>query len=173
MTLLILLAVLSAAMIFWEDLHHRAVYWFWYPILLLALVCFRYLKGEKLLSIGFDGAVNVLLIGLELSMLVLYLVLKHRKFIKLTDGYFCLGDILFLITISFYFHLASMAIFMIIGLLLVIVGWIGFFKIYKSQDQHIPLAGLLALLFIIVFIGDVIEPSLSMQREAYFYNLIS
>lgn len=172
MVLPCILIVLSGLFIGWEDLRNRAVYWFWFPVLLTGLIWFRHISNENLAEIGISSTINLSVIALQLGLLSLYLLIKQGKPVALTSGFFCWGDILFLGCMAFYFQILGLMVFMVSGLLLVVTGWAAYQFLTGSRDQYVPLAGLLSLLFLINFGVNLAFPSWSIRGQEYLLNLL-
>lgn len=84
------------------------------------------------------GFLMVLLLGLTL-----YLSLKFEKWINITDGFFSIGDILFLVAIIPLFTFQWYIVFFTFGTMLTLVFHV-VATVFKPQDS-IPYAGYMAL----------------------------
>lgn len=96
--------------ILFQDVRYRGVHWFVFPVLLAA--CFYYTFDQiSLLQMGLNCAFLIVL----LLSLTIYLSLKENRLVAITDGYFSLGDILFLVAIAPLFELRMYMFFFVVG----------------------------------------------------------
>jgi len=100
--------------IFFQDIKHKAVYWFLFPIVFIFGL---FIQWE---TIGLDLLFNLLFITVLMSLLSLYLSIKNQRLINPLDGFFALGDVLFLIAITPFFFLHTFILFFTSGFLFVL-----------------------------------------------------
>jgi hypothetical protein len=148
LTLFVLLLILV------QDLLYRAVSWAVFPTLAMLLLVIRYRRGEALHVILQLTAINLLVLMVLFSFVWLYFRLKNGRAGKIIDTKLGWGDIAFFISIAFFFSLTNLVIFIILGLLLVILGWKLWELSIRKKDQYIPLAGLLSAIFAMLVIAD-------------------
>jgi ABC-type phosphate transport system permease subunit len=82
--------------------------------------------------------------------MTLYLSLKFKKFILITNNYFSIGDVLFLIAVSPFFNNLKYVFFINVGTLLTLLIYFLFQK--KQHQKNIPFAGNMALVLIFLII---------------------
>ena len=131
--------------IFLEDLLQREVHWFLFPALLLSfLVQFwsELVLEEMLLSFAL---LLVLLFGLSL-----YLLAKTGSLKNPLQGYFSLGDVLFLLALIPVFKLHAYLMFFIVGTLFTLLVY-GISSTWM-KDKTIPYAGYMAVFSIPVLL---------------------
>ncbi len=88
---------------------------------------------------------SLFLIGMML-MLTVYLSIKNNKIILITDGFFSIGDILFLAAVIPLFHFNEYIIFFTIGTSFTLFIHL-IVQLYKKQNT-IPYAGYMSLVTI-------------------------
>ncbi|TRW97017.1 prepilin peptidase [Flavobacterium gawalongense] len=90
---------------------------------------------------------------LTLSILILYMSLKTKKFLNPFQNYFGLGDLLFYVAIAPLFLLQNYILFFIFSMIFAIGLQLGLKKIIR--ENTVPLAGFSALLLFILIIKDM------------------
>lgn len=133
-------------MIFYQDLRHRAVWWFLFPSLFLVNVSY-FLETLNWL----DVAISLLFIVFLMISLTLYLSLKMKKLVLVWNGFFSWGDLLFIVAITPLFTWINFIYFFTFGTVLVLLIHLIASKFLK--DQTVPYAGYLSLatIFYILF----------------------
>ncbi len=154
------LIILLLGGIFLQDIKSRAVYWFWFPLLVGAFL------GEQLLqhtpiTIPLQNWLSDMLFLLpQFLILKIYFYLKERRWVNLTDGLLGWGDVLLLMCIGFYFSLMAFILFYLTSLVLIVLVWSAWQATSKSGSQQIPLAGMQALLLAVLLVAVWIAPDL-------------
>ncbi len=138
--------------IFIQDLKFRAVYWWLFVLLFVAL-------GILVLQHGIDVPLgnlgfNLIFFFLQLVLLSLYFTIKHGKLVNITKQYLGWGDVLFLVAITAYLSFLSFVAFYILSLLLIVFFELIRAMVTKQQAHKIPLAGYQSLLLAILMIGN-------------------
>ncbi len=150
MLLVKLLIVACLAMIFWEDLRSRMVHWFWFPLLVTGFVVLRFFQGESLRAMTSSISVSMGFIAVQLLLVSLYFSFKSKRWINITDGMLGWGDVLLLVSLAFYFALPALVAFYISSLLIILVGWLIYQRIWQHPAKLIPLAGLQAIALLLL-----------------------
>lgn len=150
MTALLIILCLCLAVIFWQDAKLRHIHVI-LPITVFSVAYFltNYLQNN-LKVIG----VNVLFFTITIALLTLYMSLKTKGFLNPFQNYFGLGDVLFYIAITPLFLLYNYVLFFITSLLFAIVMQFVLRKWIKKDA--VPLAGLSALLLLLIITKDVV-----------------
>lgn len=133
--------------IFAQDIKHRAVYWFLFPVLMLLFLILQFLQGNMPLGMWQPALVNVTFLLIQLAVVSAYFSIKNKKWINITDGFLGWGDVLFLCSLCVYLSVLNFLFFFVTSLVLVIVIWLIWQVTAKRADKHVPLAGLQALIF--------------------------
>jgi Flp pilus assembly protein protease CpaA len=144
--------VLSLLALVWmQDLRYRAVSWVIFPLLLLGVAALRLLSGEPLADAWPAVVVNSGILLMILLLLTLYVLIKYRKLVNITDQYLGSGDILFFGVTAFALSILNFLFFLVTSLictgLLQLVWWA------VNKNKHVPLAGLQAL-FLLFFLSS-------------------
>jgi hypothetical protein len=144
-----ILIALVLVLICVQDLKSRAVYWFLFPALAALFVALalqqlpvREVIQAVLLNLGF--------VAVQLLAVWGWLSFKYKRPVRLTAGWLGWGDVLFLAVLACCFSLVNFIVFYVLGLLLILLGWPGVRRLMPGRAEHIPLAGLQALLLLVV-----------------------
>jgi len=87
-----------------------------------------------------------------LGFLIIYMSIKHKKFLNPFQNYFGFGDLLFYISLTPMFILHNYILFFILSMIFAISMQVLFKKII--QENSVPLAGFSAIFLIIVIFLD-------------------
>ncbi len=138
---MIWIVALILSIIFVEDLLHREVHWFLFPMLLGA-VLLTYMNEID----GLELMYSLLLLVILLGGLTIYLFVRNGALVNPLNGYFSLGDVLFLLALIPAFGTRSYLLFFIAGTILTLLIY-GLTNLIREQ-KTIPYAGYMALLAI-------------------------
>ena len=159
----LLITILAA--IFIQDIKSRTVYWFWFPMLVALLLLEHTLINKEPLIVQFQTiAINLGFLFIQLSIVSLYLSIKHRKWINISQNLIGWGDILFLVSLAFYFSPLTYILFYVGSLLIISVCWLLLILFFRINNKQIPLAGLQAALFIVFLITDWLYPHIGLSK---------
>jgi hypothetical protein len=138
------LLLLPLSAIIYEDFKYRAIHWWW--IVSIAIL------GILLREVSVYGILlNLLFISLQLFTVTIYFSIKQKEFINIMNNLLGLGDILFFISMAFWFSPLDFIHFNIYSMIFALIGT----KFLKSttNDENlsltIPLAGWMAIFVII------------------------
>ncbi|MDB5274735.1 MAG: type leader peptidase [Chitinophagaceae bacterium] len=142
-----------------EDFKSRTVHAILFPIVfaLSVLYAFYHLDGYSIVenitfSFGF-----LLLQGI---LLVLYFVIKQKRWINITNGYLGWGDILFMLAILPFFSPTAYVLFYLVSLIVTML-FVVVYRIVFKKMVFIPLAGIQALcLVIVLYYHQIVSPVL-------------
>lgn len=147
MALIILCFCLIA--VFIQDWKYRRIH-IVLPILIFSLsIILISLKSIVLIKIII---LNIVFFLITLSILMIYMSVKSKKFLNPFQHYFGLGDLLFYVAISPLFLLKNYILFFILSLLFAILMQFGLKKIIK--EKTVPLAGFSSLFLFIILLKD-------------------
>lgn len=137
-----------------EDVRHRAVSWPLFPLLAISIVVYTYTKKEapSLPSYLLYVFINAAFVSLQLLLLKLYFLVKHRANTPLINSRIGLGDLLFLYAIAFYFTPLLFILFYLFTLLVTTATAVVYMLInnHRASQKTVPLAGIQAL-FLLIF----------------------
>lgn len=97
---------------------------------------------------------NAFIFMIILTVMILYMSLKNKRFLNPFQNYFGLGDFLFFIAITPLFLRNNYILFIILAMVFSLVVQVVFRRIIKRD--MVPLAGLSALLLAILCIKDML-----------------
>ncbi|MEN0052347.1 MAG: hypothetical protein AAGC65_01695 [Mucilaginibacter sp.] len=147
-----LLMLLLLAVVYLQDMRYRGVSWIIFSLLFVAVVAVRHFSGQSLAVVGESLLVNMGVLTVILSLLILYLLLKHLRFVNITEQYLGWGDIFFFLILALYLSVLNFLFFFVVSLLFTGVChavFVGF-----NKDKYIPLAGFQALLLMLLLAAD-------------------
>ena len=142
--MLIFLIALICLIMFFQDNKYRGISWYLFPALFVSALFYSSNYTFNIL-IG-----NILIFSIILAFMTLYLSLKFKKIILITNNFFSIGDVLFLIAVSPFFTHLSYVVFINVGTLLTLLIYFLFQK--KQHQKNIPFAGNMALVLIFLII---------------------
>ena len=158
--------------IFFQDWKDRAVYWFLFPLLAADLTYLHLYQPAMAADLLLSVAVNIGFLTVQIILLTAWFSVQQKKWINITSGLLGIGDILFLLTISFYLSALNFLIFYVFSLLLILTGWVLWQSISRKKHTFIPLAGLQALLTIALLSCDWWYKPLSLTSDAGLFNML-
>jgi hypothetical protein len=153
------LSIFPAIIIFYQDLTYRAISWWTLPLLFFSMLPYGFVSfsySELLKNAG----INFFIVCFELLTVTIYFSIKHKKPVNIFKSYFGIGDALFFVMISPFFHPIYFVLNQIIGLTLILIGSLIYGVIKKDWDFKVPLAGFLALFIPISIIANYLFPSI-------------
>jgi hypothetical protein len=172
----LLLKILTIAIllsIFLQDLRDRSVHWFLFPLLVVTITCIRLLNHFVLSEFEQSVIINIGFVVLQLLILTIYFSIKNKKWINITGQLLGLGDILFLLSISFYLSVLNFLFFYIVSLVGVLLLWVGWQAVSAKKNKFIPLAGFQSLILILLLASDWWYRSLDLTNDNWLLHLIT
>lgn len=135
------LLIIVLLIIFYQDLKMRAVHWILFPLTFIFSITYNFSYTNL-----FNSLINVLYLTIILCALTVYLSIKNKKIVNISNGFFSLGDSLFLLVITPLFSNQQYIGFIIISSLYALLVHFTLTKINSNQNPTIPFAGYAALL---------------------------
>lgn len=160
MLLLKILGMGILGVIAWQDFTRKAILWILFPAGFVVLFMMGILKmeaSEYLISI----LLNFLFVMILLTVSTVYFSITKRKHVNVINGYFGLGDFLFLVILCTAFSTVNFIIFLTSSLLLILLLY-PIVAVFKYSNKQIPLAGLLAILLIAVLVTDILTDRINL-----------
>lgn len=139
--------IMGLLTIFYQDLKHREVSWFLFPLVGILVGLLHYQKSTTTVFITFS-LINLAFIGVLIGVVFLYSKLKLQQSLAKTFG---LGDGFLFIALAFSFPSINFSVLLVFGLLCALL----LHLVLKQKSQHttVPLAGHLSLFFAIVYLS--------------------
>lgn len=140
----------------YQDFKFRGIYWWLFPLLFFGLLTYgSMLTGWH--SVYSAAAINAVFLLAQVVFLTLYISVKKGRLTNIFNGFFGLGDLLFLCCATCCFSVSNYIFFYILSLFLTIAFTLAF-KFFRSQvKDKIPLAGYQAVLLIVVMLADRVQ----------------
>jgi hypothetical protein len=155
----------------YQDFKFRGIYWWLFPLLLFLFVLDALLHFTFAGTLSSAGA-NLLFLSAQVLFLSAYVSLRNRKLTNIFKGYFGLGDLLFLLCLSFCFSFLNYIAFYLLSLMLVILLTLVFNGRSGDKGKKIPLAGYQALFLILLLgIGFFIK-GFDLRSDTLLLNLL-
>lgn len=156
----------------YQDLNYRGIYWWMFPalLLLLATSTIQVLDFSVMIS---QVIKSILFLGLQFLVLTVYISIRQKKMTNIFDGFFGLGDLLFLVAVSFGFSFLNYVLFYLLSLMVVVIFSAIFGIDSKLHGKKIPLAGYQALLYMLLMAGSWYTPVINLLSDENLINLLS
>jgi len=138
--------------IFAQDIFSRSLYWICFPVLAALLFVIQLLSHESAAEVWVPGVINIGFLTIQLLVVSAYFSLKYKRWVNVTQELIGWGDVLFLLSISFYLSVLNFLFFYVGSLLLIVFGWFCWQLISGNRTKQIPLAGLQALLLAVLLV---------------------
>lgn len=132
--------ILLLLFIFFQDVLSRAVYWFLFPLLMV--LCLAVNRD----TLTLDWLWNIVFLIFMMVMLSLYVGVKEKRLVNITNGYFSWGDVLFLLAVTPLFTFQLYVLFFTAGTILTLLIHVTA-MIFRKQET-IPYAGYMSLALI-------------------------
>jgi hypothetical protein len=143
------LLIIVFAVIFFQDIKDRLVFWFLYPVTgILGFGIQAENVGYKLASLY--SMINLSLVAVILLVLFLYSRVKLKM--RFVNGSMGMGDILLFIFLSFTFPTIAFVILFVFSLFFAIV--MHYMLKNRSKHTNVPLAGYIALFFAVIYMAS-------------------
>lgn len=136
----------------YQDIRDRMISWF-LPVLFFIIPFIDFALSANVSSdwVSRTDAIvlNLIFISIQFFFLFVYMYIK-KKSIK--NDFIGIGDIVFIYSLISWFNLQNLVVYLILSLLFSLI--LSFFFLYKKNGKNtsIPLAGLQAIFFIIIYI---------------------
>jgi hypothetical protein len=152
-----------------EDFKHRAVRWWFFPLLGIVVLGIEF---NNLIIL--DIVVNGCFILTQLALLSLYFSIKEKKVVNITRHYLGWGDILLWLVACLLFASLNFMFFFMGSLLfttLVVLVW----RVTKIKPTMttVPLAGIQAFALLIVFSINLISDKFSFRDNSWIEKIIA
>ncbi|TKC04529.1 hypothetical protein FA048_19510 [Pedobacter polaris] len=172
--MLLLQGFIFAILVFiaWQDFKFRAVYWWLFVTLLIALTGLK-ITHSNWQTLVYDLKCNVMFLGVQLLFLTLYFSIKEKKMVNIFHSYFGLGDLFFLLSITTYFSFFNYVVYYLISLFVIILMSIAVHILVKSASAKIPLAGEQALLLMVFMLVDGFVQNVNLTTDLGLINYFS
>jgi hypothetical protein len=124
----------------WQDYKFRAVYWWFFLLLIVGLGAFKSIT-VGVATMALDFGYNLIFLTVQFVLLFVYFGIKQGKPVNIFINLFGLGDLFFLISIAAYFSLFNFITYYVASLCFVVI--LSFVKelFIKAKNKKIPLAG--------------------------------
>lgn len=155
----------------YQDFKYRGIYWWMFPILLLLMAT------ATVQVLGFTATISQavkssLFLALQFVVLTGYISIKQKKLTNIFDGFFGLGDLLFLVVLCFGLSFLNYVLFYLLSLMLIILFTAIFGYQSTAHGKKIPLAGYQALLLMILMAAGWYMPYINLLADDHLLNLL-
>ncbi|MEO7215168.1 hypothetical protein [Mucilaginibacter sp.] len=168
-----IIIVLLLAGIFLQDLIHRAVYWFLFPLLAALFLVLNVLDSIPLKEILLTTAINFVFLFLQWLLVSAYFSLKQKSWVNITAHLLGWGDVLFLLTLCFYVSVLNLLFFYMTSLVLILMIWAVGQKTSLIKSKKIPLAGLQSLIFALYLALDWCSSTVNLTNDYWLLHLMT
>lgn len=155
-----------------EDFTQRKIHWFLPPLLFVLLVDLSFIS-HRLETALKESAINSALVLFQMALAALFFSFKEKKTVNLFKTHFGIGDLLFLLAISAAFSFVNFAFFNTLSLSITVSIFIFYTRYKENPNYPIPLAGLQALMFGVVYVIDILVPSFDLHNDSLILSLLT
>jgi hypothetical protein len=149
-----ILILLVLLVIFVQDVKSRSVYWIVFPLLIVLFIVSDLIKQKPTGDLWLPVLLNLGFLVLQLLIITCWFFLKEKRWLNISANLLGWGDILFLVSISFYLSFINFLFFHIVSLFAALTGWLIWQFFANKKSKHIPLAGIQALALAVFLSGD-------------------
>src|SRR5258707_3905758 len=100
---------------FIQDIKNRSVYWFLFLVLIILLIILNILQHHLFTESWQPVLINLSFLLLQFMLVSLYFSIKNQRWIIITTNLLGWGDILFLLSITFYLSVLNFLFFYVIS----------------------------------------------------------
>jgi len=165
-TLLVLLAI------FVQDIRSRSVYWILFPLLLVLFIVSDLVRHELIVGLWLPTSLNLGFLALQLIIITCYFSLKEKRWVNVSINLLGWGDILLLVSISFYLSFANFLFFHVVSFVLTLTSWLIWQLFADKKSERIPLAGIQSLILAVFLSGDWWLYHVDATNDAWLLNLL-
>lgn len=98
-----MLIILILSIIVIEDFLHKAIFWFWSPLLIVLFVTeLKIAYHQNLLLTGLTTIINICILSFNMLVVLLYFMIKRKRPVNFNDELLGWGDIVFLLSLTCY-----------------------------------------------------------------------
>ncbi|MHB8209086.1 hypothetical protein [Mucilaginibacter sp.] len=172
MLLVRILILLVLLVIFVQDIKSRSVYWIVFPLLIVLFIISDLIKQKATGDLWLSVLLNLGFLVLQLLIITGWFSLKEKRWLNISANRLGWGDILFLVSISFYLSFVNFLFFHIVSLFAALTGWLIWQFFTNKKSKHVPLAGMQALAFGIFLSGDWWLLHFDMTNDTWLIQLL-
>lgn len=166
-----IITLLVLGTIAWEDLRERSIHWWLLPLLALAMVVPAWIElpfWELSAQVGF----NLLFLALQLGGLLLFVLLRNRRWVDPVNRYIGSGDLFFFLVLALGLSKANFVLFYLSGLALCIPAYLLLVRLWPATERTVPTAGFLALYLMLWSVVDLACLSYGLYTGSMAENLL-
>ncbi|WP_271765809.1 hypothetical protein [Aquimarina algiphila] len=157
MLLLKIITISVLAIIIYQDLKDREVFWFMFPIL-MGLLGFLHYHHTQQISFLYAVVINVGVLIVVMGLLYLYTLIKIKR--PFFEEVFGVGDLLFFVALAIGFPTVTFIVLFVFSLVFSLLVWLMIKK--KAKHNTVPLAGYMSVFLIVTFITQWITNTLTL-----------
>ena len=142
----------------YQDIKDRMIHVLWFVVIFSATISVNYVFANN----WFDTLLSLIFLGVNVSVLFVYISLKNKKITNILETHLGLGDILFFIAVIPLFSVRNFVLFFILGMFVSMTLHLLFNRFQKHLT--IPLAGYLSLFLISILSYSFISSNYSLLK---------
>lgn len=141
-----IVTLIILVIMFVQDIKSRSIAWPLFPVLAALFAILRFTPHWDFSRILTEVAGPLICLFFMLAMVSLYISVRYRKWIWITDEMLGWADVLFLACLAFYLPLLNYMLFFIASSIAILLSWIIYQLVFRVKSKFIPFAGCQALL---------------------------
>jgi len=154
--LLSVFALVLSAIVIYQDLKYRAVYWLALTLLLATGLSIAFINYGWNHALG-ELMINAAFLSIQFVGVCVILWIKHKKLIYPLSHHLGWGDVLFLIAASSFFSPINFIFYYVMGLMIALLTVLIIKLLTQHNLKQIPLAGIMAICLMLCIGSDVFE----------------
>ena len=160
-----ILLLIGCIAIIYQDFKYRSIYWYWLPMILIALVS-KHLIAYNYEFFTHDLPLNLALLISNGIAVTLYFSLKNKRWINPIDTLIGKGDIYLYVVMALAFSFPVFVVFFMSSLLIPLMVSLTTLLIKKRLQRTIPLAAYTCIVFVLLQILNYLpkNPLLSIDQ---------
>jgi hypothetical protein len=168
----IIVSIALLGFLAYQDFRYRAISWFLIPLLLLSFFFFG-LQVNPISELGKFFVINLGFLVFQMLVLTLYFSLKNKRITNIVNEYIGVGDLLFFIAICAAFSPLNFVLFYTGSIVFSLLAFAVYQILFKSKNREIPLAGIFALVMMMVICVANAFGNISLYDETLFLSFFS
>lgn len=158
-------------LVVYQDFRFRAVSWVIFPLLPVLFIMLN-LPSVSLEESLANTMANLGFAGSMFLFVTIYFSIRNRRIVNISNGFIGWGDILFILSLGFLFSPLNFIIFYLASLLITIVATLILSWLNKIDRNSVPLAGLQALLLLLLIIVNSIFQFANFSTDEWLVGFI-
>jgi len=161
-TLILILFIIT-----YQDFKLRMISWWTLPLVVFLSFLLENRPFDNVFSQAF---INMIFILINLIVITIYFSIKNSRLVSVINSQLGIGDVFLFVVFCFMFSVLNYILFFLLSMLLSVLYGVIFQKFTKQKT--IPLAGIMAFLFIVISIAGKFASLNIIQNENWVNTIL-